>query len=587
VWTSKLFWKLFLVYAGLSLLLAAAFLWRVSGLFDQFVERQVSTGLEKIAQSLLVQPLTGDAEQKREQLSDRAKRVSLLREQRLLLLDDQGVACFGPSIPGTEYLSLPSVQAALGGTVAHNSRKLQNGDLLVEAAVPVQNEQTVFAVIYLTQTWNDFDSQLMVVRRDLSYFAVVTGCVAVILTYLVVSQIVRPLTQLTAGAQALAADDDSNLLTTQSLDELGVLGAAFNQMQTKLSRRVEQLKENTERLETVLGSMEEGVIAVDAQDAVLLANEASRDLLDIGVVYPQGRLLLDVTRSLPLQTAVTQALQTRGTVQQEFETHGSVRRTLAIRATCMPGEPCPGVMVVLRDVSELRRLENLRREFVANVSHELKTPLAAIKAYAETLKMGALHDPENGPTFLTRIEEQSERLHELIIDLLQIARMESGQEAFEIVDLDLAEAVLDCVDQFMDVAAAKMLVLNVQGPENDAPVIVRGDEEGVRTIISNLINNAIKYTPAGGSVMVRWRVVEDMGVIEVEDTGIGIALKDQARIFERFYRVDKARSREMGGTGLGLSIVKHLTQAFGGVVGVESQPHQGSTFSIRLPLSTR
>jgi two-component system phosphate regulon sensor histidine kinase PhoR len=231
-------------------------------------------------------------------------------------------------------------------------------------------------------------------------------------------------------------------------------------------------------------------------------------------------------------------------------------------------------------VSELRRLENLRREFVANVSHELKTPLAAIKAYAETLRMGAVNDPENNLAFVLRIEEQAERLHELILDMLQIARIESGQQTFNIVDVDLAEIIDDCLAQFADLAATKEIDLIGELPNEE--ITARGDEEGLRTILNNLVDNAIKYTKAGGEVQIRCLQNGATVTLEVEDSGIGIPEKEQVRIFERFYRVDRARSREMGGTGLGLSIVKNLTQAFGGTVGVSSQTGKGSTFRVTL-----
>jgi two-component system phosphate regulon sensor histidine kinase PhoR len=220
---------------------------------------------------------------------------------------------------------------------------------------------------------------------------------------------------------------------------------------------------------------------------------------------------------------------------------------------------------------------------VANVSHELKTPLAAIKGYAETLRLGAVNDPEHNLHFIRRIEEQSDRLHQLILDILQIARVESGEQSFELADISVAEVIRECTDQFIEAAGAKEVELCAELPAN--PLAVYADEEGVRTVLSNLLDNALKYTSAGGRVTVR-AIANTAGVtFEVTDTGIGIAEKDLARIFERFYCVDKARSRQLGGTGLGLSIVKHLAQSMGGNVSVESQLGRGSTFRVELPCS--
>ena len=252
--------------------------------------------------------------------------------------------------------------------------------------------------------------------------------------------------------------------------------------------------------------------------------------------------------------------------------------------TCQHCENAPCEQVCpLRDVTELRRLESLRRDFVANVSHELKTPLSSIKAYAETLCQGALEDPVNRLHFVQQIEEQAERLHQLILDVLSLARIESGRQAFEIKAVSLATVVQSCIDRHRDNAGAKQITLECE-PRRDA-VHVRADAEGVRQILDNLIDNAIKYTPERGRVTIRWHVEEPMGVVQVQDSGIGIAAKDEPRIFERFFRVDVARSRELGGTGLGLSIVKHLAQFFGGTVGFRSEPGAGSTFEVRLPLA--
>jgi two-component system phosphate regulon sensor histidine kinase PhoR len=380
----------------------------------------------------------------------------------------------------------------------------------------------------------------------------------------------------------IASGDDEYSVYVETHDEIGLLGAAFNHMQRKLHRRLGQLRENSERLATVLGSMVEGVIAVDADQKILLANEAGRMLLDFVTSEAVGRPLLEVTRSRAVHNAVESAFATEVPVQKEFESPGATRRVLSLRATRLPGEPCPGVMVVLHDITELRRLENLRRELVANVSHELKTPLASIKAYAETLRLGALTDPDHNMAFVIRIEEQADRLHQLILDLLQIARLEAGQETFDIGPVPVADVVSACVSQHQGAAEQKQIRMEIDPPP--APLIVLADDEGVLTILNNLVDNAIKYTPAEGTVTVRWREADNnLVALEVQDTGIGIALHDQGRVFERFFRVDKARSRELGGTGLGLSIVKHLAQAFHGSVGLQSMPKRGTTFKVFLP----
>ena len=400
-------------------------------------------------------------------------------------------------------------------------------------------------------------------------------------TWYAVAQVTEPLAKLSQSVRELAAGDDGKPPSANAADEMAMLSADVEQIRRKLSRGVGELQTNAERLQAVLSSMREGVLAIGPDKTILLANGAGRELLEFSAAEPVGRPFLEVTRARPVFEAVLDAFEQAEPIQREFDAVGTQRRRLALRANRLPGNPCPGVMVVLHDVSEIRRLENLRRELVANVSHELKTPLAAIKAYAETLRLGAVNDPEHNLAFVTRIEEQAERLHQLILDMLQIARVEAGEETFDIVDVPLREVFDECAAQFAAAAAARQIELSVDTPGEE--VLVRADEEGVRTILSNLVDNALKFTPAGGRVAVRAMPNHRFVALEVQDTGIGIAEKDQARVFERFYRADKARSRELGGTGLGLSIVKHLAQAFGGSVGLDSQLREGSTFRVTLP----
>ncbi|MDX1944266.1 MAG: ATP-binding protein [Pirellulaceae bacterium] len=416
-------------------------------------------------------------------------------------------------------------------------------------------------------------------------FLWISGGVAIgaggLATWYCVRRIIEPLSELTRHVRAASAKGEDSGAAINSPDELGVLSAAFNQMQRDLARRVDELQANSERMQTILGTMAEGVLAVGPDNTILLANEAGRQLLDFAALQPVGKPLLQVTRARPVFEAVSRALSSTEPVVTEFDSPGLQRRTLSLRATRLPGEPCPGVMVVLHDQSELRRLENLRRELVANVSHELKTPLAAIKAYAETLRLGAVNDPEHNVGFVQRIEEQADRLHQLILDMLQIARLEQGQETFDIGPVPVSELIAECEQQFAEVAAAKQIALQTEPP--DDKVLAHADEEGFRTILNNLVDNAIKYTPSGGRVTIRGIAEPNAVLLEIVDTGIGIAERDQDRVFERFYRADKARSRDVGGTGLGLSIVKHLAQAFGGDVSLDSAPGRGSTFRVRIP----
>jgi two-component system phosphate regulon sensor histidine kinase PhoR len=294
-----------------------------------------------------------------------------------------------------------------------------------------------------------------------------------------------------------------------------------------------------------------------------------------------GRKLWEVVRQRSLLDLVERAVTEDKPLSEELTWNGRAERTFKVHVARLQGPFAEGAVVVLHDTTDLRRLERVRQEFVANVSHELKTPLSVIQACVETLLDGAIDDPDHRRPFLERIAEQGSRLYALILDLLSLARIESGEEAFNLQEVCVGEAVQECLSRHQARAEGKNQTL-VATPTDGADA-VWADEEAVGQILDNLVDNALKYTPADGRIEVRWRGEDGRVLIEVQDTGIGIPPRDLPRVFERFYRVDKARSRELGGTGLGLSIVKHLVQAMHGSVWADSQPGQGATFFVRLP----
>lgn len=341
--------------------------------------------------------------------------------------------------------------------------------------------------------------------------------------------------------------------------------------------------ESTARfLDTVLGAMIEGVIVVDRDHQVVYANKAASQLLSDSLRPDEmkGRQLLEIVRHKSIDQSLRQVLSEKQRVRSEFELPRS-QMTVSLVATRLIQDQEPAAVLVFHDVTELRRLENVRREFVSNVSHELKTPLASIQAYVESLLDGAMNDPQTNHRFLTRIEEQSERLNELIQDILHLARIESGKEAFDFRDVSVSRMVATCVNDRQAMADSKSITVEVDQPVSDLKV--RADTGGLRVIIDNLISNAIKYTPANGCVSIRWSIDDEDIRIDIADSGPGIARAHLPRIFERFYRTDEARSRDIGGTGLGLAIVKHLTQVFGGRINVESELGDGSCFTVHLP----
>jgi two-component system, OmpR family, phosphate regulon sensor histidine kinase PhoR len=400
----------------------------------------------------------------------------------------------------------------------------------------------------------------------------------------------RALAEVSRGLQAMGAGQKPRLVLRAVPGPIGVLVKAFNVAAAEIQARIEGLDQERQQLLVVLEAMDEAVIAVDSRRRLLFANASAHRLFGLEEAS-SGRLVPELIRSPQVQDAVEATLGVAGpnAYQGELTLPGrdaasrAQNRSLSARGTPLPGRPSPGVVLVFHDVTDLRRLERMRQDFVANASHELKTPLASIKAYNETLLDWALHDDSVNTRFLERIDEQVERLNQLIMDLLSLARIESGQELFEHNPLSVVPVVEACVEAHRGRAEAKCLRLDFERGGLDEEAQVLADEEAIRQIVDNLVDNAIKYTPEGRSVSVSCWSDHDEVCIEVADTGIGIPRDDLPRIFERFYRVDKARSRELGGTGLGLSIVKHLVGSIGGQVDVTSRLASGSRFTVHVP----
>lgn len=395
--------------------------------------------------------------------------------------------------------------------------------------------------------------------------------------------------QLVRGLEALRDDRPVRPVTGHFFGELGKVVRLYNELIPSRATRLLALENDRLVYETVLEGMSEGVIAVDSRRRLLFANGTSRSLFGLEA-SDQGRLFAEVVRHPQLQSVVDATMQSDTFHREEVVLNAGRwpgtrvgAAVLAVHARPLSGAALQGAVLVFHDVTGLRRLERMRQDFVANVSHELKTPLAAIKAYAETLLDGAIDDPAVNHEFLQRIDEQTDRLNQLVFDMLSLSRLESGQDAFLHRPLSVAPVIRAIAESHQARAIAKKQELLLRLGNVDESVLVRVDDEALRQILNNLIENAIKYTPPNGRVVIACRARDENVEFEVIDTGIGIARSELPRVFERFYRVDKSRARDDGGTGLGLAIVKHLVQSLGGRVTVRSRLNAGSTFTISLP----
>lgn len=591
MWSSRLFWKVFLAYASLVVLAVTVCMAIVSGWQEDQMVEQIRRRLRDSAVLLQDSLQSEMAAGRSPELQQRVRDLGSQTETRFTVvasdgsvLADSGQATLDAVEEMENHLGRAEfIQATHDGEGLARRRSPTLGGQYLYFAKAVVQDGEIRGYVRAAQPVTPVLEKVASVRKVIWLMGLVVGLTGLAVTYWLTRRIVRPIQTLTEAAQSIATGEYPQRVEVSTQDEVGKLARSFEHMCRELDTRERQLRESMQRQTTVLGGMIEGVIAVDYDQHILFANVAAGRKLRFSPEEVEGRPLLEVVRSHELRATVGQALETRQHCHAEIQWQGDVQLTIEVHATPLPGQPCPGVVLVLHDVTDLKRLEGMRQQFIANVSHELKTPLSSIKAYTETLLSGALEDSQHARTFLGRIDDQADRLQELIFDMLSLARIESGQAPPELADVSLAQVVEDCMRDYEGRATAGQLTLvNEVGA---SAIQVRADEEALLQILSNLVDNAIKNTPAGGTVTIRGRVEAAQAVIEVVDTGPGIAAEHHERLFERFYRVDRARSRELGGTGLGLSIVKHLCQAMGGSVAVESTSKKGSVFRVRIPLA--
>ena len=351
---------------------------------------------------------------------------------------------------------------------------------------------------------------------------------------------------------------------------------------TQTKEQLAQVLSNQSKLEAVFGSMFDGVMVIDQSGEILLMNQTLKDLWNV-TQNPVGRKPLEVIRNMEIQQLTDKVLQGKaGVTSQELSVLVPEEKFFQVHATPVIREgQVDGVVLVFHDITKLRHLERVRRDFVANVSHELRTPIATIKGYAETLLDGALDDKANAKDFIQIIYSDSDRLAILINDLLELSQIESGNMNLSLNECSLEMLINRAIKLLQPMLLDKSITIKFDVPV-DFPKL-KVDETSIVQVFLNLIENAIKYNKPQGSITISAYKKDPAIVISISDTGIGIPEEDLPRIFERFYRVDKARSRQLGGTGLGLSIVKHIIQAHNGEMSVRSELGQGSTFTITLP----
>ena len=508
-------------------------------------------------------------------------RVTFIRADGTVLADSR---VSPEDLPRLEnHAGRPEVRAALAGGLGTDLRRsatLHEG--LLYAAAPFKAGGKILGVVRLAVSVDELARSLDSFGRLVRRVTLTMVALAVLAGLLLARTVSRPVEELSRAAERLALGDYQARVRLGAPDEHGRLGETLNVLAERVQEAIRDLTSEKAQVEAILGQMVEAVIAVDDSQRVLAVNAALARLFKLDPAACRGRPLLEVLRHPALEELLLSVLMDRQARAEEVRLAAPEEHVFQAHAGPLElGGGAGGALLVLHDITRLRRLEQVRKDFVANVSHELRTPLASIKAFAETLRGGALEDKKTGLEFVETIEKDADRMTRLVDDLLELSALESGRLTPSLEPLSLMEIAREAAESLRPLAEKRRVSLEVRDPGPLPKVLA--DRGQLRQVFNNLIDNAVKFNREGGAIVVAAESRGSIVSVSVKDTGPGIPSQDLPRIFERFYRVDKARSRELGGTGLGLAIVKHIIEGHGGSVSVDSRSGQGSTFSFTLP----
>ena len=517
-----------------------------------------------------------------DELVDRSGRST---ETRLTVMTMDGTVVGDTTASGDALRAIenhsgrPEVREALSlgeGTDERLSNTARERQMYV--AVDIRRDGRLLGVARASLSLARIELEASLLQRSLGLALLSVLALASALAWFLSRPLAEPMSRILEGAQALARGDLEKRIPEGRDDEFGQLARVLNHAAYGIQEQLGATARERARFSAVLAAMEDGLLAVDHRGIVLLKNDALARSHDLA--GSTGTHYLEVFRQAEIGALIDQVLKSGERRTAEIDLAGSGRSFVLVGVPfpASPGE-AHGAVITFNDVSERRRVDRIRRDFVANASHELRTPLTSIRGFVEALEDGGLEETEVAKRFLSRVRANADRMASLVDDLLELSRLESGAQPSSLEPLDCRAVARDVVASFAKIAARKSIALDsalAPAPE------VLSDGDRLRRILEHLVDNALKYTPDGGRVTVRVAAEGEAVMVSVEDTGPGISKEHLPRLFERFYRVDTARSRELGGTGLGLSIVKHLAESIGATVYVTSVTGQGSQFSVRL-----
>jgi two-component system phosphate regulon sensor histidine kinase PhoR len=479
------------------------------------------------------------------------------------------------------HATRPEVVSALSsgaGESIRYSATLHEGMMYV--AVPITDGGQVLGIarvaLPLTTVQSSINSSVAILIAVIAIVAILV----VLAAALIGGMITRPVRQITEAAEGIAAGKLDQQIPVRTTDEIGRLGRAFNEMSLSLKATMATIMNERSKLVTVLSSLTDGVVMTDSEGKIMLANPAAERLFNFKEANVTGHPLIEAVLDYEIDNAVKKCLETA--IEQTVQLDSTAGKFLRAIVEPITVSGSRAALILFQDLTELRNLQTMRRELVGNISHELRTPIAGIKVMVETLKGGAIKDKKAANDFLARIDDEVDRLIQMVSELTELSRIETGGAEFQMSSTNLNQLIEEAVTQMSPLAKKQQITMTTDLLEN-LPT-VKADRERIRNTIVNLIHNAIKFNHPGGRIELSTRVDGNSAIISVSDTGIGISEDALPHVFERFYKADKARSKD--GSGLGLAIAKHTIQAHGGRIWAESQEGKGSTFSFSLPLES-
>ena len=584
----RLFWQLYPSYLLITLISLVAVTWYASSSIRDFYIEHATSDLE--ARALLfeqqisphIDPLNAKTI---DQLSKKAGRHAstritvILPSGKVVGDSDEDPATMDNHADRPEFIG--AIKGNRGTSIRHSITLDKD---LMYVAVPLKKSSHTIAVVRTSIPISSIDDALETIQVKVLLGGLVMALFAAILSLFVSRRITRPIEQIRTWAESIARGDFLLKPPVRSSEEIEGLYESLSRMAEDLRERIDLVIRQRNEIEAMFSSMIEGVIALDMEEHVIGMNQAAAEILCCDLSEAQGRSIQEVVRNTALHEFVRETILADKPVEKDIPISSDGEGLVNGHGTILrdAGGKQIGALIVLNDVTRLRRLENIRRDFASNVSHEIKTPITAIKGFVETLRDGAIRNPEDAERFLGIIEKHVDRLEAIIEDLLKLSKIEqeSEKEGIALVKSRISEILQNAVQVCHMGAADREIKIEISCSES---MVAEVDPSLIEQAVVNLLDNAIKYSDSGGTVRIKATQREGQIIIALRDQGCGIEKKHLPRLFERFYRVDKARSRQLGGTGLGLAIVKHIVQAHGGKVLVESSLGKGSIFTIHLP----